>query len=163
MSNPDALRSADASVVARYLQVRSIFHDQVLARLEQLVPARFDVALTRRINPTLLAQVRSGFERPEEGEIWPVIFINAVDIHLALCFQITMERLASLGTVMNGPSRVRHRSWEEWWGWEKKLSEVHSRLFDLPVADQHEALVQWFLEGFEWLAHSGLVMRRGHQ
>jgi hypothetical protein len=163
MTNPDALRPADAAVVARYLQVRGIFHDQVLARLEQMIPARYEVGLSRRINPTLLAQVRSGFVRPQEGEIWPVIFINAVDIHLALCFQITLERLASLGTVMNGPSRVRHRSWEDWWGWEKKLSEVHPQMFDLPAAEQHEAVVQWFLEGTEWLAHNGLLLRRAQQ
>jgi hypothetical protein len=159
MSVSEVLRLSDVGVVARYLQVRSLFHDLHLARLEKLVPERYDVQLTRRIAPTLVAQVRAGFSRTGEGEIWPVVFLTAVDISVALCVQIPPERLANLGTLLNGPQRIRHRQWEDWFGWEKALGEVHPRFFEQNVNEQHETLTNWFLEGLEWLAHAGLLRR----
>jgi hypothetical protein len=159
MPPTDALRAGDAAVVARYLQVRAVFHDGLLARLERLVPERYQVQLTRRVVPTLVAQVRAGFFRPGQGEVWPVVFLTTVDVSAALCVEIAPEVLAALGTVLNGPQRLRHRYWEDWWGWERPLAEVHEQFFDLPAGQQLDALVAWYLEGFEWLAHNGLLLR----
>jgi hypothetical protein len=159
MSPTDVLRLSDAAVVARYLHVRALFHDGLLARLERLVPERYEVQLTRRVAPTLVAQVRSGFVRAGEGEIWPVVFLTPAEVSVALCVEITAESLASLGTLLNGPQRLRHRYWEDWWGWEAPLGEVHPQFFELPADKQQDALVAWYLEGFEWLVHSGLLRR----
>jgi hypothetical protein len=159
MSVTEVLRPSDAGVVARYLQLRSLFHDLHLARLEKLVPERYEVQLSRRIAPTLVAQVRTGFTSPGEGEIWPVVFLTAVDISVALCVQITPERLANMGTLLNGPQRLRHRHWEDWFGWEKSLGEVHPLFFEQNPTEQAETLTNWFLEGLEWLTHAKLLRR----
>jgi hypothetical protein len=160
MDPGDGFRVSDAAVVARYLQLRGGLIDRLLARVEQLVPERYDVRPTRRVHSTLVAQVRGGFERDGGGEVWPVVFLGAVDITPALCVQITPEQMAGLGTRLNGPARLRHRHWDDWWGWEKPLSSAHPPFFDLPGAEQEEALVAWYVEGLEWLANSGLLRRK---
>lgn len=160
MSNPsstDSLRISDAAVVARYLQLRSHLNDKVLARVEQYAIERYQLVQTRRLVATLTTQIRSGFQRPDGGEIWPVVFLTAVDISVALCVQLSPEWLAGLGTTLNGPSRLRHRLWEDWWGWEKSLSATHPTFFELPAADQEEALVHFFRDGMEWLATHKLM------
>lgn len=154
----EALRARDDAVVGRYLQLRSLFHDGLLAELEQLVPERYQVALSRRIGSTLLAQLRAGFVRAGDSEIWPVVFLTPGEIRLALCVQITSEELRGLGTVLNGPYRMRQRHWEEWWGWDKALAE-DPQFFDLTGEEQQEALVRWYLDGFEWLVKNGLLGR----
>src|SRR5690349_6577287 len=119
MQTSEALRASDAAVVARYLQLRTVLHDRHLARVERLVQERYLVQPSRHIHPTLVAHVRSGFARPGEGELWPVVFLTTVDVSIALCVDLTAERVASLGTMINGPQRLRHRGWENWWGWER--------------------------------------------
>jgi hypothetical protein len=159
VQSAEALRVSDAAVVARYLQLRSLFNDRLLARVEALIQERYDVRPTRRLHATLVAHVRTGFVRPGEGELWPAVFLTPVDISVALCVQISQERITSLGTLLNGPQRLRHRNWEDWWGWEKPLSQWHPPFFDLLAADQDEILISWYIEGLEWLAHSGLMRR----
>jgi hypothetical protein len=160
MDPGDGFQVSDASVVARYLQLRGGVVDRLLARVDRLVQERYDVQPTRRIHPTLVAAVRGGFVREDGGELWPVVFLSAVDITPALCVQISPEQMAGLGTMLNGPSRLRHRNWEDWWGWEKPLATAHPPFFDLPAAEQEEALVAWYGEGLEWLANSGLLVRK---
>ena len=58
MQTSEALRESDPAVVARYLQLRTVFHDRYLARVERLALERYDVELTNRIPPTLAVQVR---------------------------------------------------------------------------------------------------------
>jgi len=140
--------------------VRSHFHDRLLARVESFIEGRYRVQPTRRITATLVALVRGGFERPSEGELWPVIFLTPVDVSLALCLRITSERLTSMGTVVGGPQRIRHRHWEDWWGWETPLAAVKPNLFELSAAEQDDAMVAWYGEHLEWLAQSGLMQRR---
>lgn len=154
------LRLSDAAVVARYLQLRTLFHDRLLARVEVLAQDRYDVQLTGRIPATLVALVRKGFARPGEGEVWPVCFLTPVDITLALCVQISNERLANLGTVVEGPQRIRHRHWEDWWGWETNLDALHPTFFGLPAAGQEQAVLAWFAAKLEWLAHNGLLRKK---
>jgi hypothetical protein len=159
MSPGDGLRVSDAAVVARYLQLRSHFHDRILARVESHIEAHYRV---RRAHPraaTLVALVRGGYERPAEGELWPVVFLTPVDVSLALCLRIAPERLTSMGTVLRGPQRIRHRHWEDWWGWETTLTGVSPSFFDLPAAEQDGATVAWYVERLEWLAQSGLMQR----
>jgi len=155
----DGIRVSDAAGVARYLQLRSHFHDRVLSRVESHIEARYRVEPTRRITATLVALVRAGFTRPIEGELWPVVFLTPVDVSLALCVQITAERLTHLGTVLNGPQRIRHRHWEDWWGWETSLEGLGPKFFELPAAEQDDAMVAWYIEHLEWLAQSGLMQR----
>jgi hypothetical protein len=83
-----------------------------------------------------------------------------VDITLALCVQITGERLAGLGTVLHGPQRLRHRHWEDWWGWETTLTGVHPGFYGLTPEGQEEAILAWFGDRLEWLAHNGLLQRK---
>jgi hypothetical protein len=154
----ETLRPSDEGVVARYLQIRSLFHDGLLGRLERLIPQRYQAALIRQSASTLVAQVRGGFARPNGCEIWPVVFLTPVEVRIALCLQITSEELGRLGTVLNGPYRIRQRNWEDWWGWEKPLSEVPD-FFDAPGDQQQELLVGWCLECLEWLANNGLLQR----
>jgi hypothetical protein len=161
MQTSEALRASDSAVVARYLQLRSAFHDRHLARVERLVQERYRVQPSRRVAPTLVAHVRSGFLRPGEGELWPVVFLTTVDISLALCVELSPERVAGLGTMLNGPQRLRHRHWEDWWGWERALGSLHPDFFDLPAAMQEDAIVGWYAECLEWLAGSGLLLRQG--
>jgi hypothetical protein len=156
----DAFRSSDAAVVARYLQVRSAIHDRYLTRLERMVQERCLVQPTRRLPATLVTHVRSGFVRPGEGELWPVFFLTAVDISVALCVELSPERVASLGTTLNGPQRLRHRGWEDWWGWEKPLGALHPQFFELSATAQEDTLADWFGEGLAWLLDNGLVRRR---
>jgi hypothetical protein len=160
MSAPDTFRASDAAVVARYLQLRSLIHDHHLARVERLVQERYQVLPTRRIPPTLVAHVRGGFVRPGEGELWPVFFLTAVDVSAALVVELEAERVAGLGTTLNGPQRLRHRGWDEWWGWEKPLAALHPTFFDLPAPEQEEVLTAWYAGGLEWLATNGLLLRR---
>jgi hypothetical protein len=159
MSTAEALHPSDAAVVSRFFQVRGIFHDGVLARLEKLVPQRYQVQTTHRLASTFSAQVRVGFVRPGADEIWPVIFMTAIDISVALAVQITSEQLASMGTLLNGPQRLRHRHWDDWLGWEKYLHEIAPRFFEQTAEQQQGLLTAWCLEGFEWLAKSGLLHR----
>jgi hypothetical protein len=159
MSSGDGLRVSDAAVVARSLQLRSHFHDRILARVEHHVETHYRLRPTHRVLATLVALVRGGFERPVEGELWPVVFLTAVDVSLALCLRIAPERVASMGTVLGGPQRIRHRYWEDWWGWETTLAGVRPGFFDLSAAEQDDAMVGWFVDHLEWLAQSGLMQR----
>jgi hypothetical protein len=160
MQTSEALRVSDAAVVARYLQLRSVFHDRHLARVERLVQERYEVEVCRRVPSTLVTLVRCGFVRPDHDELWPVVFLTTVDITVALCVQLSPERLATLGTVLNGPQRLRHRGWESWWGWEKSLGGLHPQFFDLSALLQEDILVAWYAEGLEWLASNGLLIRK---
>jgi hypothetical protein len=160
MHSFDGLRLSDAGVVARYLYLRSHFHDRLLAQVEALLQDRYRVQPAQRGPGTLVALVRSGFVRPGEGEIWPVVFLTPVDITLALCLEISAARIASLGTMLKGPQRLRHRHWEDWWGWETTLAGVHANFFELSAAAQDEAMKSWYAEGLEWLANSGLLRRK---
>jgi hypothetical protein len=156
----ESFRLSDAAVVARYLQVRNLFYDHLLAQLETLIPARYAVQQTTRINATLAGLLRGGFVRPGEGELWPVVFLTPVDITLALCVQISPERVAKLGTMLRGPQRLRHRHWEDWWGWETPLAGVHPRFFEMKPNEQEEAMIAWYSGGLEWLVNSGLMRRK---
>jgi hypothetical protein len=160
MQTSECLQVSDPSVVGRYLQLRSILHDRHLARVERLIPERYDVQTTRRIHPTLVADVRTGFVRPGEGEMWPVVFLTAVDVTVALAVQLDDDRVADLGTGLRGPQPIRHRGWESWWGWESPLAALHPQFFDLPAAEQEDAVAAWFSSGLEWLAHNALLHRK---
>jgi hypothetical protein len=160
MQSPDALRASDAAVVARYLQLRSLLHDRFLARVERLVLDRYLVHPTRRMPSTLVCNVRTGFLRPGEGELWPAVFLTTVDISLGLCFELPADRVANLGTMLNGPHRLRQRGWEDWWGWERSIGQVRPGFFDLDADLQEEAVVAWYAEGLEWLAGAGLLRKR---
>jgi len=160
MSSAEQLRESDAAVVTRYLQLRNYFQDDLLARVDQQLRTGYEVLTTRRIPATLTTLVRNGYFRPDEGEIWPVVFLGTVNITLALFIQLTAERLAGLGTVVNGPRPVRHRHWEEMWGWETTLEAVHPSLFQWGPAAQEEALLSWYTLGLEWLARNGLLRRK---
>jgi hypothetical protein len=160
MDSPETLRESDAAVVARYLHVRSRFHDGLLARVASHVQERYVVQPTHRVPATLVSLVRTGFLRPGEGELWPVVFLSPVDIFLALCVQISAERLADLGTMLEGPQRLRHRHWEDWWGWETTLGGVGPQFFSLSVAQQDDAMLAWYTGHLAWLARSGLLRRQ---
>jgi len=160
MQSSDSIRSSDAAVVARYLQLRSQFHDRHLARVERLILDRYLIQTTRRLHSSLVAHVRAGFLRPGEGELWPVIFMTTVDISACLCVELTPDRVASLGTTINGPQRIRHRGWEDWWGWERPLAQVRGDFFDLSPNQQEDAIAGWYGEVLEWLASNGLLRRR---
>jgi hypothetical protein len=160
MGTGEGLRVSDAAVVARYLLVRSHFHDRLLPRVESHIEAHYRVGPSRRLAATLVALVRGGYERPGEGDLWPVVFLTPVDVSLALCLRITPERVTSMGTVLNGPQRIRHRHWEDWWGWETALAPLRPDFFDLSDAAQDDAMVGWYVEHLEWLAQSGLMQRR---
>jgi len=161
MANSEALRISDPSVVARYLQVRGVLHDRHLARVERLILERYVVQTTRRVPPTLVADVRGGFLRPGLGELWPAVFLTAVDITAALCLYLSPESVAAMGTVLNGPQRIRHRGWEsDWWGWEISLGELHPQFYDLAPAGQEEAIAAWYATGLEWLIGAGLLRRK---
>ncbi len=156
----EAFRVSDAAVVARYLQIRSLVNDKLLAHVEKGIQDRYRVAPARRLASTLTAHVRSGFVRADGGEVWPVVFLTAVDISAALCAQLSPEWLASLGTTLNGPQRLRHRLWEDWWGWEKGLAALHPRFFDLAADQQQDVVLAFYREGFEWLVQNGLLTRK---
>jgi hypothetical protein len=160
MASPDSLRAADAAAVARYLQVRGVLHDRHLARVERLILERYHVQATRRLHSSFAAHVRTGFVRPGEGELWPVAFTTTVDLSVALCVELSAERVADLGTTLDGPRRIRHRSWEDWWGWEKPLAQLGAGFFDLDANEQEEAVAAWYGERLEWLATGGLIRRR---
>jgi hypothetical protein len=160
MASDDGLRVSDAAVVARYLQVRSHLHDRVLPRVASHIEAHYRVRRSRRVGATLVALVRGGYERPGEGDLWPVVFLTPVDVSLALCLHITPERVANMGTVLNGPQRVRHRNWEDWWGWETPPAALRPKFYDLSAAEQDDAMVAWYVNHLEWLAQSGLMQRR---
>lgn len=159
-SSSDGLRESDPAVVVRYLQLRSFVNDKLLARLEKVIEDTYQVVPSRRLVSTLTAHVRSGFVRPDGGEVWPVVFLTAVDITVALCAQLSPEWLGSLGTTLNGPQRLKHRMWEDWWGWERTLAAVHAQFFDLPPDHQEDALINFYRKGFEWLVHNRLVARK---
>jgi hypothetical protein len=159
----DELRITDAAVVARYLQLRSHFHDHLLARVEEKLCTSYDVQPTRRLPATLNALVRNGYYRPGEGEIWPVVFLTVVDITLALCIQLSGERLMQLGTVVNGPRPLRHRHWEDWWGWETTLAGIHPRIFSVSPAEQEGLVLGWYSNHMEWLVRNGLMGRKSKE
>jgi hypothetical protein len=154
------MRRSDPAVVARYLQLRSILHDRHLARVECLVAERYGVQSARRILPTLQADFRGGFLMPGVGELWPVVFLTAVDVTVALCVQLGDEVMTQLGTTLNGPQRIRHRGWDDWWGWEVPLAGLHPRFFDLLPLEQEDAIAAWFSANLEWLVHAGLLPRK---
>jgi hypothetical protein len=158
--NADSVRASDAAVVARYLQLRTLLHDRHLARVDRLILDRYVVQATKRIHPTLPFHVRTGFVRPGEGELWPVVFMTTVDITLALCVELSGDRVAGLGTMINGPQRIRHRGWEDWWGWERPLGQLRPGFFDLDGQQQEDLFVAWYAEGLDWLAGSGLLRRK---
>jgi hypothetical protein len=160
MHTSEALRVSDPVVVSRYLQLRSIFHDRHLARVERHILERYEVQPTRRLPPTLLGVLRTGFVRPGEGEMWPVVFLTAVDVTVALCVTISAERVASLGTVLRGPQRLRHRGWEDWWGWESGLAGLHPQFFDLSPLEQEDTVAAWFAAGLDWLVGNSLLLRK---
>jgi hypothetical protein len=160
LPSADSLRASDASVVARFLEVRSLLHDRHLARLERLILDRYNVQPTRRLPSSLVALVRGGFVRPGEGELWPVVFMTTVDVSVALCINLTSARVADLGTAINGPQRIRHRGWEDWWGWEIPLSALSAGYFDLPAPAQEDALARWSADRLDWLAGNGLLQRK---
>jgi hypothetical protein len=160
MQSSEALQVSDPAVVGRYLQLRSVLHDRHLARVERMIVERFEVQPTRRIHPTLTADVRSGFVRPGEGEMWPIVFLTAVDVTVALAVQIDDARVAALGTALRGPQPIRHRAWDGWWGWESTLLGLHANFFELPAAEQEDAVAAWFNLGLEWLAHNALLGRK---
>jgi hypothetical protein len=160
LPSADSLRASDAGVVARFLEVRSLLHDRHLARVERLIVDRYNVEPTRRIHSTLVALVRGGFVRPGEGELCPVVFMTTIDVSVALCITLSSERVAALGTTINGPQRIRHRGWEDWWGWERPLSGLAPAYFDLPAAAQEDVLTRWCAEQLEWLAGNGLLQRK---
>jgi hypothetical protein len=161
MPTTDEIRTGDAAVVARFLQLRTILHDRFLARVEGFILEHYDVTPTRRLGATLTTHLRGGFVRPGEGELWPVVFLSAVDLTAALCVEISSERVTGLGTMLNGPQRLRRRHWEDWYGWERPLGEVAPRFFELPAAGQEDAFAAWYAGHLEWLAHGGLLRRRG--
>jgi hypothetical protein len=156
----EALKASDAAVVARFLQIRSVLHNRHLARIDRLVQERYVVEPTRRIHPTLMAHVRTGYVRPGEGELWPVVFLTPVDILLGLCVELSPERVSGLGTMINGPTRMRQRQWEEWWGWEKSLAALHPEFFEMALAQQEEVIVGWYSGCLEWLTGSGLLRQK---
>jgi hypothetical protein len=160
MPTTDELQAGDPVVVARFLQVRTIL-DRWMARVERLTLDEYDVTPTRRLAATLTTHLRAGFFRPGEGEMWPVVFLSAVDLTAALCVEISPERVANLGTQLNGPRRLRRRHWEDWWGWETPLGEIVKDFFDLAADRQEEAFVAWYAENLKWLAHGGLLRHRG--
>jgi hypothetical protein len=160
MPSPDQLLPSDAAVVARYLQLRALLQDRHLAGVERLMLQRYEVQPTRPQHATLTVLFRGGFVRPAEGEIWPVVFLTPIDVYLSLCFEISAERVAGLGTQLNGPQRIRHRHWEDWWGWEQPLAALHPRLFELDPGQQEEVVAAWYARGLEWLAHGGLLRRK---
>lgn len=161
MLSADALWASDAAAVGRYLQIRALIHERYLPKVEKLIQSRYLVRSVQGTASTLVSHVRGGFVRPSEGELWPVIFTTMVDISVALCVQLSDERVANLGTMINGPQRVRHRGWEDWWGWERAVGQLHPEFFTLSAALQEDVLSHWYLEGCEWLAGSGLMRRRG--
>ncbi len=156
----DGLKAGDPGVVARYLQIRGYFYDQVLAEVEKALVASYVVVAVRRIPPTLPVLVRQGFLRPGDGEIWPVVFLSPRGVSVAVCAQISSTRLAALGTTVNGPQRIRQKTWEGWWGWETRLGDVSPGFFELAGAEQDQALSGWYERRFEWLATNGLMRRR---
>lgn len=157
----DQLHDTDPAVVARYFRLRNYFHDHLLAQVERQLTTRYEVQPTRRLPATLTTLVRNGGYRPGEGEIWPVVFLGFTGITLALFIELSNERLAALGTVMNGPRPMRHhRHWEEMWGWESSLVGVHPQLFALPPEAQEVTMLGWYTMGFEWLARNGLMKRK---
>jgi hypothetical protein len=160
MQTSEALRDSDPAVVTRYLHVRAIFHDRHLIRVERLIQERYLAQPTSRIPPTLVAHVRGGFLPPGEGEIWPVVFLTAVDIRLALAVQLSPERINRLGTSINGPQRLKHRGWDDWWGWETNLPGLHANFFELSANQQEDAIVAWYSSHLEWLVANGLLRRK---
>lgn len=160
MPPADTIRASDAAAVARYLQVRGLLHDRHLARVERLILERYQVQQTRRLHSSFAAHVRGGFVRPGEGELWPVAFTTTVELSVALCVELSAERVADLGTTLGGPRRIRHRSWEDWWGWEKPLAQIAADFFDLDGGAQEDAVAAWYGEQLEWLAKGGLLRRR---
>lgn len=160
MDSADPLRESDAAVAARYLYLRGHFLDRILTRVEELILARFVVQPTQRLHATVSCLLRNGFVRPGEGELWPMVFLTAVDIHLALCVQISSERLTKMGTMMHGPRRLRHRHWEDWFGWETSPGGVHPQFYTLTATEQDDAMLAWYASHLDWLADASLLARR---
>jgi hypothetical protein len=160
MDSPDCLRESDAAVVAHYLQVRAHFLERVLARVEEHILGRFIVRPTQRLHASVSCLLRNGFARPGDGELWPVVFLTAVDIQLALCVQISSERLTKMGTMLHGPRRLRHRHWEDWFGWETTPGGTHAQFFQLPAEEQDRAMLAWYDAHLDWLANAALLLRR---
>lgn len=156
----EQLYESDPAAVARYLHLRSYFHDRLLMEVDKQMRTQYELQPTRRVPATMTTLVINGYFRPGEGEIWPLVLLGVVDITLGLFIQMGSDRLASLGTVVNGPRPVKHRHWEEMWGWETSLGSVHPQLYRLAPADQEAALLSWYRIGLEWLARNGLMKRK---
>jgi hypothetical protein len=157
----EQLHETDPAVVARYFRLRTYFHDHLLAEVERQLNARYELQPTRRIPATLTTLVRNGGYRSGEGEIWPIVFLGFAGISLGLFVELSSERLAALGTVVNGPRPMRHhRHWEEMWGWEMPLPSLHPQLFAFPAAAQEATMLGWYNVGLEWLARNGLMKRK---
>jgi hypothetical protein len=156
----EAMLASDLAVAARYLQLRTIVHDRHLGRIERLVLERYDVQPLRSRHSSFVCSLKTGFLRPSEGEMWPVVLMTMVEISAALFFEVDAERMAAMGTMLRGPHRVRHRGWEDCWGWESPLADLHPHFFDLTAPDQEEAIAGWYTGNFEWLANAGLLRRK---
>jgi hypothetical protein len=160
MNASDGLREIDDSVVTRYLQIRSFFHERVLGRIGERILEQFAVTPTRRIGATVVALLRNGFVRLDEGELWPVVFLTPVHIAPALCVQISGERLAELGTMLNGPQRIRERHWEDWVGWETPLASLAPTFHNLSHEEQEATILGWYQNHLDWLVNADLLQRR---
>lgn len=157
----EQLRASDPVVVMRYLRLRNYFQDSLLARVDAHLAERYEVQPTRRVPSALMVLVRNGYQRPGEGEVWPLVFLGPMDVTLGLLIDLSNDRLAALGTVLNGPRPMRHhRHWEDLWGWETPLGEVHPQLFTLDPDGQASALFGWYTSGLEWLVRNGLMKRK---
>jgi len=62
--------------------------------------------------------------------------------------------------MLNGPQRLKHRHWEDWWGWETGLTGLHTHFFDLLALEQEHAMLTWYSDKLDWLTQSGLLRRR---
>src|SRR5260370_41364512 len=102
MPTTDELRAGDPVVVARFLQIRTVL-DRHMARVERLVLDQYDGAPTRRLTAPLPTHLRSGFVRPGQGELWPGVFLAAVDLTPALVGGSSPERVADIRPPIHGP------------------------------------------------------------
>src|SRR5262245_18445230 len=160
MNASDGLREIDDSVVTRYLQIRSFFHERMLGRIGERILMKFAVTPTRRLGATVVAFLRNGFVRLDEGELWPVVLLTPITIAPALCVQISGECLAELGTMLNGPQRIRERHWEEWVGWETPLASLAPAFYDLSHEEQEATILPWYQTDLDWLVNVDLLQRR---
>jgi hypothetical protein len=65
-----------------------------------------------------------------------------------------------MGTMLHGPRRLRHRHWEDWFGWETVPGGTDPQFFQLPADEQDRAMLAWYDAHLDWLANGGLLARR---